>query len=40
MLYDVFLFVGTNKMDLRMIKKAKADYEAYYSNSKIKYVFI
>lgn len=40
LMYDVFLFVGTNKMDLRMIRKAKADYEAYFSNSKIKYVFV
>lgn len=39
-MYDVFLFVGTNKMDLRMIRKAKAEYEAHFSNSKIKYVFV
>ncbi|KAE9528516.1 hypothetical protein AGLY_012087 [Aphis glycines] len=37
-MYDVFLFVGTNKMDLRMIRKAKAQYEAYFSNSKIKII--
>lgn len=35
---DVFLFLGTAEMNLRDIRKTKADYEAY-SNSKIKYVF-
>lgn len=36
---DVFLFLGTAEMNLRGIRKAKANYEAF-SNSKIKYVFI
>jgi len=36
---DVFLFLGTAEMNLRSIRKTKANYEAY-SNSKIKYVFI
>lgn len=36
---DVFLFLGTNKMDFRGIRKTKANYEAF-SNSKIKYVIL
>jgi len=36
---DVFLFLGTPEMDLKDIRKTKANYEAF-SNSKIKYVFI
>ncbi|XP_025198859.1 uncharacterized protein LOC112597136 [Melanaphis sacchari] len=39
-MYDVFLFMGTNNMDLKNIKKAKKEYEAYFSNTKIKYVFV
>jgi len=38
-IFDVFLFLGTSKMDLRGIRQTKANYEAF-SNSKIKYVFI
>jgi len=38
-IFDVFLFLGTTKMDLKGIRKTKANYEAF-SNSKIKYVFI
>jgi len=34
---DVFLFLGTTEMNLRGIRKTKANYEAY-SNTKIKYV--
>ncbi|XP_060847363.1 uncharacterized protein LOC132926954 [Rhopalosiphum padi] len=36
-MYDVFVFLGTNKMDLKRIRKAKANYEAF-SNSKIKII--
>jgi len=38
-MFDVFLFLGTTKMDLQGIRKAKANYEAI-SKSKIKYVLI
>ncbi|XP_026819290.1 uncharacterized protein LOC113557950 [Rhopalosiphum maidis] len=37
-MYDVFLFMGTHKMDLKSIRKVKANYEAYFSNSKIKII--
>lgn len=38
-IYDVFLFLGTTKMDYNNLKKTKANYEAL-TNSKIKYVVI
>jgi len=38
-MYDVFLFLGTSKMDFQNIKKTKASYEAH-TNIKTKYVFI
>lgn len=36
--YDVFVFLGTNKMNLRDIKKTIKEYQAFF-NKKVKYVF-
>jgi len=38
-MYDVFLFLGTSKMNLKYIRDTKARYEAF-SNLKIKYVVL
>lgn len=37
--YDIFVFLGTNKMNLKDIKKAKKEYQEF-SKKSIKYAII